>query len=77
MAKATILRTMFNDKSLYPNSLTTYYYNDNTQIPKDTARAIYWNRGKLTSGLNEPVSNPKANGATEYARKFEHKRVIK
>lgn len=77
MAKATIARTMRGDIQLRTgNNRKPYTYSDGTIIPQNTARAILWNMGRLTSGKNAPTSNPDVGGATGYARRFEHQSVL-
>ena len=77
MAKATIARTMRGDIQLRTgNDGKPYTYSDGTIIPQNTARAILWNRGRLTSGKNAPTSNSDVGGATGYARRFEHQSVL-
>lgn len=77
MAKATIVRTLLGQKELNQNE-KTYTYSDGTPIPKDTALAMWWNRGKLTSGINP---NPKTNRlshneASKFGQLYEDKKLV-
>lgn len=73
MARATIGRSLVGENTLGEQD---YRYSDNTVIPKDTALAIWWNRGKLTDGINP---NPKTDtsSVSGYSRRFENNKVIK
>lgn len=72
-ADATMIRLNYISQQLGDNA---YHYSDGEKIPEDLATAIYWNRGKLTDRLNPNITDKKAEGATGYARRFDHQRLI-
>lgn len=77
MANATIARAVFNRNYLNSKKgVKNYHWSDGKLIPEDLAMAMYWNRGKLTDYANPNPSDPETSGASGYARRFTHQKVI-
>lgn len=76
MAKATLIRSIYSNNFLkQENQNKPYTYSNGKIIPQDEALSIYWNRGKLTSGLNpDPISSN--NDVSNYVKKFRKRKVI-
>lgn len=71
-AKATVLRTLYGSNQIAGD----YHYSDGTKIPNDIKLAMWWNRGKLTDNINLNPIDTSAGGASGYARRFEHNKLI-
>lgn len=68
--QATIIKMDENRKSMKSN----YTWKDGTPMTTEEANNIYWNRGKLTSGLND--KNDSSNSGVIYNNKFNDRKII-
>lgn len=68
--QATILKLDENRKSMRSN----YTWKDGTPMTTEEANNIYWNRGKLTSGLND--KDDTSNSGVVYNNKFNNRKII-
>lgn len=68
--QATIIKMDENRKSMK----STYTWRDGTPMTTEEANNIYWNRGKLTSGLND--KNDSSNSGVVYNNKFNDRKII-
>ena len=68
--QATIIKMDENRKSMKNN----YTWKDGTPMTTEEANNIYWNRGKLTSGLND--NNDSFNSGVIYNNKFNDRKII-
>lgn len=68
--QATVLKMDENRKSMKSN----YTWKDGTPMTTEEANNIYWNRGRLTSGLND--KNDTSNSGVVYNNKFNSRKII-
>ena len=68
--QATIIKMDENRKSMKNN----YTWKDGTPMTTEEANNIYWNRGRLTSGLND--KNDNSNSGVVYNNKFNNRKII-
>lgn len=68
--QATILKMDENRKSMK----SSYTWKDGTPMTTEEANNIYWNRGRLTSGLND--KNDPSNSGVVYNNKFNSRKII-
>lgn len=68
--QATILKLDENRKFMRSN----YTWKDGTPMTTEEANNIYWNRGKLTSGLND--KDDTSNSGVIYNNKFNNRKII-
>ena len=68
--QATVIKMDENRKSMKNN----YTWKDGTPMTTEEANNIYWNRGRLTSGLND--KNDNSNSGVVYNNKFNDRKII-
>ena len=68
--QATVLKLDENRKSMKSN----YTWKDGTPMTSEEANNIYWNRGRLTSGLND--KNDASNSGVVYNNKYNDRKII-
>lgn len=69
--QATIIKMDENRKSMKSN----YTWRDGTPMTAEEANNIYWNRGRLTSGLND--KNDTSNSGVQYIKKYNDRSIIR